>query len=85
MQQESKQVPPGARRSQRSIVLTVLEHEDDGIARSALSAKLGDLGTSTVADALAVLAREGVVVADGERVRASRCARHLDALSLICV
>jgi len=84
MQHQSKQVLSGASSSQRSIILAALEHEH-GISRSALSAELDDLGADTIVDALAVLAREGVIILDGERVRASRCAMHLDTLSLICV
>lgn len=72
------------KQSQRGIVLIALEYEH-GISRSALSAELDDLSADLIADALAVLVREGVIVLDGERVRVSRCARHLDALSLICV
>lgn len=84
MQHESKQVPQDPSSAQRIIVLIVLEH-DDGIARSALNAEVDDLDPNAVRDALMMLAREGVIVADDERVQASRCARHLDALSLICV
>jgi hypothetical protein len=83
MQHESKQVRPGASSSQRGIVLAVLER--DAVSKAALSAELNDLDADTIANALAMLVREGVVVVDGERVGASRCARHLDALSLICV
>jgi DNA-binding HxlR family transcriptional regulator len=84
MRHESKQVPSEQHSAQRTVVLHVLEQED-GISSSQLSTELEDLSASTIADALAVLAREGVIVVSDKRVRGSRCTRHLDALSLICV
>jgi hypothetical protein len=61
-------------RAQRAVVLQVLT-TDRPVARDALE---------SVA-ALERLQAEGVLVIEGERVRASRSARHLDALGLIAV
>jgi hypothetical protein len=83
MQDASKQVPQDHSRAQRVIVLLVLAHSD-GLALAELRSELDDLAQDTVIDALAGLQTEGVIVVDQERVQASRCARRLDALSLIC-
>lgn len=84
MQQASKQVPQLASNAQRAIVLLLLEHPD-GLASRELIVELDDLVPNTLTDALAALTEADVIAADeGERIRASRCAWHLDALSLIC-
>jgi hypothetical protein len=50
-----------------------------------LIVELDDLAPNTLTDALATLTEKEVIVSDeGERIRASRCAWHLDALLLIC-
>lgn len=84
MQHASKQVSDAQHRAQRAVVALVLEH-DDGLARPTLEDELGDLERETVAEAVTRLREEGVFVADGDRVRASRSARWLDTLGLICV
>ena len=84
MQHESKQVPQNPSHAQRVVVLLVLEHTD-GLAPSELAVELDDMAPDALADALATLTEEGVIVVDDERVQASRCARRLDVLSLICV
>jgi hypothetical protein len=65
-------------------VLLLLGHTD-GVARPEVSAELDDFDPNVVTGGLAGLEDEGVVVVDEDRVRASRCARRLDALGLICV
>jgi hypothetical protein len=84
MQHASKQVSDAQRRAQRAVVALVLEHRE-GVARPTLEEKLHDLGGETIAEALTGLRKEGVIVAGGGRVRASRSARRLDTLGLICV
>jgi hypothetical protein len=84
MQDASKQVSGAQHRAQRAIALLALE-QDGGIARPTLENELGDLQHEEIAEALIRLGEEGVVVLDRGRVRASRCARRLDALGLICV
>jgi hypothetical protein len=84
MQDASKQVSDAQYHAQRAIALLALEH-DEGIARPTLENELGDLQREEVTEALIRLGEEGVLVLDGGRVRASRCARRLDALGLICV
>ena len=83
MQHASKQVPQPSSNAQRAIVLLLLEHPD-GLRSPELIAELDDLAPNTLADALAALTEEDVISVGGERIRASRCAWHLDALSLIC-
>lgn len=84
MRHESKQVPQDPIKAQRVIVLLILEHAY-GLARSELTVELEDLTPNALADALTILKEEGVVVVDDGRVQASRCARRLDTLALICV
>lgn len=84
MQDASKQVSDAQHRAQRTIALLALEH-DKGIARPTLENELRDLQREEVAEALIQLRDEGVIVLDHGRVRASRCARQLDTLGLICI
>lgn len=85
MQNESNQIlGEHDRRTERSLVLTVLDHPKR-CSRAELETKLHDIEPLLVCNALAHLQAEGVVILDGEAVRASRCARHLDALGLIAV
>jgi DNA-binding HxlR family transcriptional regulator len=83
MRHESKQVPQDFIKAQRVIVLLILEHTE-GLAWSELAAKLDDLTPNALADALAVLNEEGVVLVEDSRIQASPCARRLDMLALIC-
>ncbi len=69
--------------AQRAIVLQILR--DDHPARWTRAELERALRPGVVGDALAKLEAEEVAVVDGEQVRASRCARHLDALGLIVV
>jgi hypothetical protein len=66
------------------IVLQVLDGQQTR-TRADLTAVLSDIDPEAVADSLASLEAEQVVVLEGQRVRASRCAVRLDALDLICV
>jgi hypothetical protein len=83
MQDASKQVPPDHSRVQRVIALLILERPD-GLTVAELRTELGDFDRNTVGDALAGLQTEGVIAVDDERVQASRCAKCLDMLALIC-
>lgn len=69
---------------ERPVVLLVLEGDDQSVSRTEIERALSDVATAAISDALDRLTAEGVVYADGERVRASRCARYLDLLGLIC-
>lgn len=71
-------------RLERSVVLLVLEGDDQTLSRTQIERALSDVATSAISDALDRLTVEGVVYTDGELVCASRCARRLDALGLIC-
>jgi hypothetical protein len=64
---------------QRAVTLQVLSSET--WTRAELEKAIG----APVSDTLATLAQAGVVVVQGDRLRASLCARHLDALGLIAV
>jgi hypothetical protein len=68
--------------AQRAIVSIILSSDHTEVwTRSELEQALD----SAVSDQLAKLTRAGIVIVDGERLRASRCVRHLDALGLIAV
>ena len=68
-------------RVQRAVVLQVLrEDHPQWWTRAELER---DLEPMALTGALAKLAADDVIQVDDERVRASRCARHLDALGLI--
>jgi hypothetical protein len=79
MQPESKQVLV---RVERIVALFVLDRPG-GRARAELDAELHDIDPEAVSAALSSLEGEGVVIVEGEKVRASECIRHLDALNLI--
>jgi DNA-binding HxlR family transcriptional regulator len=74
------------RRIGRTIVLQLLRDDhDERWSRTELQAEVSDGAPAELSTALAHLEREGVVVVQGERVLASRCARHLDGLGLIAI
>jgi hypothetical protein len=50
-----------------------------------LERELHDVDPEAIGVALARLSEQGVVHRDGERLWASACARHLDALGFICI
>lgn len=68
-------------RVQRAVVLQVLR--DDHPQWWTRAELERDLGPMALTGAVAKLAADDVIQVDGERVRASRCVRHLDALGLI--
>jgi hypothetical protein len=70
----------------RPIVLLVLDSDHAEVwSRAEIERALNDTDPLTINDALADLEAEGVVILAGEQVRASRCARQLDGLGVICV
>jgi len=72
--------------AQRSIVLTLLDGEHpDGRSSVELERELFDVQPLTIADALLVLEREEVIHRSGEQYVASRCARHLGSLGMVCI
>jgi hypothetical protein len=74
------------RRIERAIILLVLDGDHAEVwARAEIESELRGRDPLTISDALAHLEAEGVVRLDGEQVRASCCARHIDSLGLICV
>lgn len=79
MQPESKQVPV---RVARIVALFALDHPA-GCLRAELDRELHDIDPEAVSAALSGLEAVGVVIVEGEKVRASECIRHLDALNLI--
>lgn len=79
MQPESKQVPV---RVERIVALFVLDRPR-GCSRTELDDELHDIDREAVSAALSSLEDVGVVTVGGEKVRASECIRHLDALNLI--
>ena len=70
---------------ERFVVLLVLDGDHAEVyARAEIERALSGVDPLAISDALACLEVEGVVVLDGEQVRASRCARYLDGLGVIC-
>jgi hypothetical protein len=53
--------------------------------RGELERELYDVDPEAIGVALERLREQGVVHAEGERVWASPCARHLDSLGFICI
>ncbi|MGA8111958.1 MAG: hypothetical protein WB974_21120 [Acidobacteriaceae bacterium] len=71
---------------ERAIILQLLRDDhDEQWSRAELEAEVDDVPPSVLSSAIAELERQGVVVAQGEHVLASPCARHLDELGLIGV
>jgi hypothetical protein len=69
---------------ERAIVLQVLRNDhDERWPRVELGCELGECQPAILELALERLEREGVLCFDGSDVRASRAARHLDALDLV--
>jgi DNA-binding HxlR family transcriptional regulator len=72
--------------AERAVALQVLRNDHpERWSRSELERAIPDIEPVMIDEALEHLAAAGVVVLDGESVRASGCARHLDALGLIAV
>ncbi len=72
--------------AQRAIVLQLLggEHREPWTRRE-LARAIPDIDPRLVGEALVHLAADGVVILESGHVRASRCARRLDALELISI
>ncbi len=85
MPDESKQFPaPPDPYTEHLVVLGVLDQRGPH-TRSSLESSLDDIDREIVRDALRELASVGVVVIDGERVRASQATGRLDRLHMICI
>lgn len=70
----------------RGIVLQILRDDHpEWWTRTELLEQIPDFPTAIVEAALGRLVEAGVVVVDGERVKASPCAQYLDTLELIGV
>ncbi len=71
---------------ERAIVLQLLRDDhDERWSRAELEGEVNDVEPCSLSSAIADLERQGVVVAQGEHILASRCARHLDELGLVGV
>lgn len=71
---------------ERAIVLQLLRDDhDERWSGAELEAEVNDVEPSVLSSAIAHLERQGVVVAHGEHVVASPCARRLDELGLVGV
>ena len=74
------------RRVERAVVLQLLRDDhDEQWSRAELEAEVNDVEPLVLSSAIAELERRGVVVAQGEHVVASPCARRLDELGLVGV
>jgi hypothetical protein len=70
----------------RAIVLQVLRDDhEEWWTRAELLEEVDDIDPAIVNAELLRLAREGAVLIDGERVKASPCARCMDALGLVAI
>jgi hypothetical protein len=83
---EPRRGAPDRRRSERAIILQLLRDDHrEWWTRAELGAEL-EVAPAALADSLEDLELHGVVLTpDADRVLASPCARHLDALELIGV
>jgi hypothetical protein len=73
-------------RAERAVVLQVLRGDHhERWSQAELEQAVSGVEPAAVSEALVRLAADGVVVLDGDRVVASRCARRLDALGLIAI
>jgi len=71
---------------ERAIILQLLRDDhDERWSGAELEAEVDDVPPSVLSSAIAHLERQGVVVAHGEHVVASPCARCLDELGLVGV
>jgi len=72
--------------AQRSLVLTVLSEDHDELwSRAELEQELHDVQLPVIADALERLRDGRVVELSDDQVRATRCARHLNDLGMVCI
>jgi hypothetical protein len=73
-------------KAQRAIIMQLLRDDHaETWTPPELGVEASDLDPASVRDGLAMLQVEGVVVAEGGTVCASRCARHLDSLGLLAI
>jgi Fe2+ or Zn2+ uptake regulation protein len=72
--------------TQRVVVLQLLRDDHASRwSRAELERELDDADPATIGVALERLSEQGIVRVEGEHTWASPCARHLDALGLICI
>jgi hypothetical protein len=72
--------------AQRAVVLQLLcDDHDERWTRWQLEEAVSDIASLVVDEALGLLTDAGVAHAEVDVIRASGCARHLDALGLIAV
>jgi hypothetical protein len=68
------------------IVLQVLRSDHElPWSRQEIERELHDVDPDAIGVALERLEEQGVVLREGEQLRASPCARHLDVLGFICI
>jgi hypothetical protein len=86
-EQQQAAIDPEERKIKRAIVLQVLRDDhSERWTRAELERQLSDLPPEGVEAAAEDLVAEGVLTAgDDETVRASLCARTLDALALVSI
>jgi DNA-binding HxlR family transcriptional regulator len=72
--------------AQRATILQLLSEKHRGPwTRSELARAIPDIDPRLVGETLVQLAADGVVILERGHVRASRCARRLDALGMVSV
>ncbi len=85
-EQQQPAIDPEERKIKRAIVLQVLRDDHpERWTRAELERQLSDLPPEGVEAAIEDLAAEGVLIDDDGTVRASLCARTLDALELVTI
>jgi DNA-binding HxlR family transcriptional regulator len=68
------------------VVLQLLREDHEPLwSRGEIERELADVDPAAIGVALQRLEEQGVVRRDGERIEASPCAKHLDALGFICI
>jgi hypothetical protein len=83
----TEQVDPLEQNATQCVVVLQLLRDDHAPrwSRGELERELYDLAPEAIAVALERLREQDVAHSEGERVWASACARHLDALGFICI
>jgi hypothetical protein len=86
MHDESKQFQDGDPATESIIVLQLLRQDrPEWWSRADVLHELDDIDQDAILGSLGHLGRLGLVVLEGERVRASDGLRHIDSLGLICI
>jgi hypothetical protein len=82
-----ERVDPLEQEGTQFLVLLQLLRDDHPLrwSRGELERELHEINPATIGIALERLSEHGVVLAEDERVWASTCVRHLDALGFICI